>query len=223
MRVGLTISILAHSATLVAVLLCFPLHQPPSPQAIPVSVATIGDTENLGFQVSARPEHGGSASAKSKPILSSPQAKAEQTLVVAKLTETPPEGNQASVWQIPHPLASNQSDIAADQEALAAPHDASSKASSGQPLGATETSLWNTTQTSLPDGSSTKGFVEEQSGQPPGLKMTRHTDWAANPVEDNTVTYSAPDSSMKFTVREAHSAGFAGSAFTPGFGRVTRI
>ena len=81
-----------------------------------------------------------------------------------------------------------------------------------------ETYLWNTTQTSPADGSSTKGFVEEQSGQPPGLKITRHTDWEANPVEDNTLTYSAPGSSVKFTVREANSAGFAGSAFTPGFG-----
>ena len=221
MRVGLTISLVAHSATLVAVLLCFPSHRSSSPQVIPVSVATIGETENPGFQVSTRPELGfghGSVILKSKPTLPSSQAKAEQTLVVAKLTEPPPEGNQPSVSQMPHPLASNQSDIPADQEARAEPQDASSKAASGQPLPTSETYLWNTSQISPADGSSTKGFVEEQSGQPPGLKITRHTDWEANPVEDNTVTYSAPDSSVKFTVREAHSAGFAGSAFTPGFG-----
>ena len=221
MRVGLTISLVAHSATLVAVLLCFPSHRSSSPQVIPVSVATIGEAENPGFQVSTRPELGfghGSVILKSKPTLPSSQAKAEQTLVVAKLTEPPPEGNQPSVSQMPHPLASNQSDIPADQEARAEPQDASSKAASGQPLPTPETYLWNTTQISTADGSSTKGFVEEQSGQPPGLKITRHTDWEANPVEDNTVTYSAPDSSVKFTVREANSAGFAGSAFTPGFG-----
>ncbi len=113
MRVGLTISIVAHSATLVAVLLCFPLHPSSSPQVIPVSVATIGETENPGFQVSPLPELGfgrGSVILKSKPTLPSFQAKAEQTLVVAKLTEPPPEGNQPSASQMPHPLASNQSD-----------------------------------------------------------------------------------------------------------------
>ena len=138
--------------------------------------------------------------------------------MVAKLTEPPPEGNQPSVSQMPHPLASNQSDRPADQEAWAEPQDASSKAASGQPLATSETYLWNTSQVSPADGSSTKGFVEEQSGQPPGLKITRHTDWEANPVEDNKLTYSAPGSSVKFTVREANSSGFAGSAFTPGFG-----
>src|SRR5262245_58106187 len=184
MRVGLTISLVAHSATLVAVVLCLPSHRSSSPQVIPVSIAIIGEAENRGFQVSTRPELGfghGSVIPKSKPTPPSSQAKAEQTVLVVKLAEPPPQGNQSSRSQTPGPLVKHKGGMPTAQAALAEPQHAGSQAASVQPRPAPETYLWNTTQTSAADGSSDKGFVEEQHGQRPGVKITRHTDWEANP------------------------------------------
>jgi hypothetical protein len=210
MRVAISVSLVSHSAILVAILLCFPSHGSSSPEVIPISVATIGESEIPGSQVSPRPELGfahGSVFLKSKPTSPSTQAKAKQTVVVAK---PPPEGNQPSVSQMSHSVASNQSDIPA--EAWAEPQDARSEAGSGQPLATSETYLYHKTSTA------NAGFVEEQSGQPPGLTITRRADWQAKPVEDNKLTYSVPGSSVKFTMREVHSAGFAESALATGFG-----
>ena len=83
MRVGLTISLVAHSAALAAVVLCFPLHRSSSPQVIPVSVATIDEAQ------SSHPELGlgrGSVSLESETTLSSSHAEAAQKPVITKLT-----------------------------------------------------------------------------------------------------------------------------------------
>jgi hypothetical protein len=184
MRVGLAISLLFHSAILVAVLLCFLLHRPSSLEAIPISVAT----------------------------------DAAQTLVVAQVSETSGNEGQSSAPQIqPHLPADNPppvSDRGAKLEPKVIPADASA-----QPPAAPETSLWAAGQASPAIDNSIKGFVDGPNLQEPqGVKITRHADWEASPVEDDKLTYSAPDSSLKFTVREAHAAGFGASAFTPSLG-----
>ena len=75
--------------------------------------------------------------------------------------------------------------------------------------------LWNTAATANSGG--TIDFVEQQSNEAPGLTITSRTEWQANPVEDNKLTYSAPGSAVKLTVREASSAGFS-RTFAHGIG-----
>ena len=218
MRVAISVSLVSHSAILVAILLYFPSHRSSSLEVIPISVAMVGEAANTGSQTPSHPELGvgpGTVSPEGKLTSSSSQEEAGPTLVVAKLTEPPPKASSST--RAPHPLADNRSETPADQVARVEP-EASSVDSLGQPRPIPETNLWNTTQTSSAGGQSLKGFVEEQSAEPPSLKITRHTDWEANPVEDETLTYSAPGGSVKFTVRQAYSAGFGGSAFTPAFG-----
>lgn len=52
---------------------------------------------------------------------------------------------------------------------------------------------------------------------PRELTVTRRTDWQAHLVDDYKITYSVLDTALKWSMREASSAGFAGPAFISGF------
>jgi hypothetical protein len=207
-RVWLAASLLGHSAVLV-VTLCFASRPAPSPEVIPISVENVNDTADFGRRL---PFSGiGPVRPKTEPRLSLLRAEDAQTLVVAKVAQTPHEVKQL---RTPHPLASNPSDITAGQEAPVERGELNSVVGSAQALPGRY--LWNVAQTSPASAGDNVGLVEDRGGE--AFKITRSTDWEANPVEDVKLRYSAPGSSLKFTVREAYSAGFAGPAFTPGFG-----
>jgi hypothetical protein len=61
-------------------------------------------------------------------------------------------------------------------------------------------------------------FVEQKSSEASGLTIARRIEWEANPVEDSKLTYSAPGSAVKLTVRKASSAGFLRTNFAHGIG-----
>ena len=213
MRIGLTVSLVVHSA-LLAVFLCTASLQLPAPEVIPISVVTVGETETLGRQLSFPAREIGFRSAKFRntPLLS--QVEDAQTLVVAKLAQAPDESGVPSM-QYP-PRAAEQSNLPAEQEALVE-REPNSVAPSQSPE-MDERNLRGTAEAAPARGGGIVDFVEENRDEPPGLKITRRTDWQANPVEDSKLTYSAPGSAVRLTAREASSAGFAGTHFANGFG-----
>jgi hypothetical protein len=154
----------------------------------------------------------GSVRVKSKPTLALPQAEALAVSIVPKLREAPP-GGKSHVPEVQDQLAGNPSNIATDQELQVQPGEPRSVADSGPPS-MPERYLWNMQQTAQATGSGIMGLVEDS----PSLKITSRTDWQSNPVEVDTLTYSAKGSPFKLTMREASSAGFVGSTFTPGYG-----
>jgi hypothetical protein len=220
-RVGLAVSVFGHSTVLVAILLCSASRQSFSPEVIPISVITSSEAENLsrnreieglpnGREVLTKPR---AVRSESEPTSSS-QVKSAQTLV-REATDAIPGARESNVAQNARPPTSDPSGITDGQEARVEPEEPNWGAGSVQSQ--PERYLWNPAQTS-PIGGGIMGLVEERVGEPPGLTITRSTDWQANPVEDDKLTYSAPGGTVKLTVREAYSAGFAGPAFTPGFG-----
>jgi hypothetical protein len=220
-RVGLAVSVFGHSTVLVAILLCSASRQSFSPEVIPISVITSSEAENLsrnreveglpnGREVLTKPR---AVRSESEPTSSS-QVKSAQTLV-REATDAIPGARESNVAQNARPPTSDPSGIPDGQEARVEPEQPNWGAGSVQSQ--PERYLWNPAQTS-PIGGGIMGLVEERVGEPPGLTITRSTDWQANPVEDDKLTYSAPGGTVKLTVREAYSAGFAGPAFTPGFG-----
>jgi hypothetical protein len=106
--------------------------------------------------------------------------------------------------------------ISADQGAHSVPETSSSASAGSQEI--TENYLWNANATSADTRGGLIDFNEQETKAAPELKVVRKTDWQGNPVEDNTLTYSAPGSGVRVTVREASSAGFVGAGFAPGLG-----
>ena len=201
--VGLTVSLLAHSACLAAILFCFASRQPPLLETIPIS-AVINEAANLGHQL-----HGELGSSGSN------------TPVDAGLA------NQASVSQTSHRRASNSSGISADHKVRFELAQLNSVFSSQY--------LWTTGKTAPSNGRGTTHLVEKADREPPKveeadgdpeaeeaddveeaddekadrkpreLTINRRTDWDANPIEDDKLTYSAPGSTVKLTMREVSS------------------
>jgi hypothetical protein len=89
---------------------------------------------------------------------------------------------------------------------------------SPQSPGVSEVYLSNANETSADSGGGITDFVEQGTQQSPELTVTHKTDWQTNPVDDNTLTYSAPGGGMRLTVREASSGGFVSSGFATSFG-----
>jgi hypothetical protein len=217
-RVGLIAALVGHSAFLVAILFCSTSRHSPLPETIPI-VVEIVEAANLGHQLHHPVLGSGSAFPGSNVALPLLQAEGSQTPVVAQLA------SQTNVSQRPHPLVSNRSGISADHRVRPEPERPRSASGSGQPQELRET--WTTGNTGPASGK--LDLVEQQGRESPGLTATRRIDWQANPVEDDKLTYSAPGSSAKLTMREAYSAGLgpalsgfgtnrAGPAFSLGFG-----
>jgi hypothetical protein len=207
-RVGLTISLLGHSA-LLAVVICTASTQLALPALIPITVVTTEEAEALEPQLSLS-EQGVQPSAtdtNGRWSQSSSQPEDAQTLVVAKLEEATSGAEPgAAATQYP-PLVDPQSAPGVEAETSATATD---------PENEFERSLSNTPEAAGVGGA--VNFREEKREELTAVKITRRTDWQANPVEDNKLTYSAPGSAVRLTVREASSAGFAETDFTRGFG-----
>jgi hypothetical protein len=203
-RVALIVSLVGHSAFLVT-LFCSTSRHSPLPETIPISVVIV-EEENLGSQSQFDSVLGG------MPAF---EAEGSQTPGVAKLA------TQTRALQTPRSLISNRN---ADHKIRPEPKQPSS-ASDG-PAQELRANFWATGKMAAASGM--LDLVEQQDPKPPEFTVTRRIDWQANPVEDDKMTYSAPRSSAKLTVREAYSAGLApaftgfgangaGPAFSPGF------
>jgi hypothetical protein len=204
--VGLTVSLLVHSACLVAILFCFASRQPPPlPETIPISVV-INETVNLGRQLHS--ELGSSGS---------------NTPLDAGLA------SQASVSQTSHRRASNSSGISVDHKVRAELNSSFSSqfiwsAGEREPSSAKgATRLVEKADRQPPeveeadrdpesgepddvdDADDEKADDEKADGKPRELTIARRTDWDASPIEDDKLTYSAPGSPVKFTMREVSS------------------
>ena len=203
---------LGHVVLFVALLLYSALSQRPTLQVIPISVVSIGDGQNLQSQLSYGPEirsQPGTARPKRQPpfSLSLPQVEHTPTPLDSKTAEA-----ASSVG--PGAFAENSSDVLTDRDThvgLESPSPAS-----GLDQALPEKYLWNTAAAA--NSGDTIDFVEQQSSEAPGLTITRRTEWQANPVEDSKLTYSAPGSAVKLTVREASSAGFSRTDLAHGIG-----
>src|SRR5262249_42032454 len=149
----------------------------------------IVEAANLGRPLQFHPAlESGSAFPGSKV-----QAEASQTLVVAQLASQP------SLSKRPRPLVSNRNGMSADHKVQSEAERPMSASGSGQAQELREVYLWTTGKTSAASGVLDLG--EQQGQKPADPTVTRRIDWQANPVEDDKLTYTAPGSSAKLTVR----------------------
>jgi len=123
--------------------------------------------------------------------------------------------NQASVSQTPHRRVKSPSGISAANKLQPAPEQPN--------LGLDQAQYFRTPKNKAPaGGGGIMHLAEDGSGEPAEPIITHRTDWQANPVEDNKLTYSTPDSSVKLTTRDVSVTGFAsnpaGVAFSHGVG-----
>jgi hypothetical protein len=209
---GLTISWIGHSV-LLAVVLCLPSRQVHPPVVIPISVVTDEEPEALGFNLALHELGRGARFSRSKNYSNSLLSQGEddaQGVVVAKLEQASREAESIGSTTLNSPNADHQNIPRTEQVAQVEPKQSNAVVRSEQEF---EGHVSNAAAAPVQ-----VEFVEEKRDEPPGLKITRRTDWQANPVEDNMLTYAAPGSAVRLTVREASSAGFARTDFTGGFG-----
>ena len=190
-HVGLTISLLGHSALLAVVIGSAFSTQLATPTVIPISVVTREEAEALEPQFSLIEQGAGPSEMNTNGRWShaSPQGEYANTQAVAKMKQPP--GADSGV-----PSTELQSSTESRSEY------------------GIERSLSNTAAAA---GGISVNFREDKRDELTGVKITRRTDWQANPVEDNTLTYSAPGSATRLTMRAASSAGFVGDDFASGF------
>lgn len=184
-RFGTVASILGHSGLLLFILLSAS-HQVVRSGRIPISIDTFG-----------KATHTPQTAFKS----TGPEGKLSLDLSQEILKAARPMS----------PVSEDGAVASPDQRERAVPNPSFSASEQSQQVD--EIYLWNAERTSGSGGGSLIDFVEQGTKESPDLKITRHTDWEGNPVEDNKLTYSAPGSAVRLTVREASSAGFAGTNF----------
>jgi hypothetical protein len=211
-RVGITVSLIGHSAFLVAILFCFASGDSPLLlETIPISVA-IDEAAIVGPQLEFHPGLGTG--------IGSPGS--SQTPVDTNLASQP------SVSQSPHPLLSSPSGISVVAKFRPEPKQRNSSVGPDQAA-----YLWTMGKRAQVSGGGTIDFVEDGGQKPSGLTVTRRADWQTSPVEDDKLIYSAPGSSLKLTTREVSTftgfgtnsafgrgsvTNFAGPSSSPGFG-----
>ena len=199
--VAFAVSIVAHSAFAGAILFCFASRHAPLLGAIPITVVT-SEAELLPGPGSGPGSSGG------KLTLPLFQEEGSQTPVEAQ--------NHASGSQTPHRRVNNPSGISADNKVQPAREQPNFGLGQAQYLRRAE----NRAPSS---GDGKIHLVEDGGGKAAEPTITRRTDWQASPVEDDKLTYSAPDSSVKLTTREVSvftgfGSSLAGPAFSRGFG-----
>jgi hypothetical protein len=192
-RVGTVGSILGHTGLLLFILLSASHHVVRSDR-IPIAIDTFG-----------REKHTPETASKSSG--SEGKLNLEVFKKSLEVAQTMPRVSESDA---------NDHGMSVDQRERAIPKSSFSESAQSQEIA--EHYLWNAGQTSADGGGSLIDFIEQGTKESPDLQIVRHTDWQANPVEDNKLTYSTPGSAVQLTVREASSAGFAGTDFARGFG-----
>ena len=184
--VGFLGSVLGHVALFVALLLYSGLSQRPTLQAIPISIVSIGDSQNLHSQLSYSPE------ISSQPRTARPKRQPQFLISSTQVEHAPtPLGSttaEAAASVGPGAFAENSGNVLNDRDThvgLESPSPASGLDQAQQAK-----HLWNTAATANSGG--TIDLVEQQSNEAPGLKITRRTEWQANPVEDNKLDILSP-------------------------------
>jgi hypothetical protein len=189
-RVGFMVSLLGHSA-LLALAVSTASTQLPSASVIPVAIVTTEDAQALDAQLSLSDQ---SIAARSESLPSSPQAEDAQTLALAKLEEglTGADAGLPSTQSLAPADPRNTPDVGQETEV----DQGDSHAVVERYPADTAVAVRTVT------------FREDKPAELADVKVTRRTDWQANPVQDNTLVYSVPGSAVRLTLREASSGGF---------------
>lgn len=214
-RITFSASLIAHSA-LLAVMLGTVSLKVPLPDLIPVSVMTAPRPDSLGSEVSPFLE-AASKLAGSRNTPSFAQVDDAQRLVVAKLPEAF-RGSEPGVPGMRRPRTDDRDDLPPQKVARS---ERSHAVAAGMPSAGDETQLRNAAGADPAQGGGIVGWVAQKGDKPPDLTVTSRSDWEIDSARFSKVeekVYAAPDSGVRLTVREAASAGFAGTDFTRGVG-----
>jgi hypothetical protein len=189
-------SLVVHASLVVAVLFYSSPNQPSSPEVVWISEVTPPQTAHPVSPYSK----GALAVSPTKPAFTALGEKDIRSSVAEKTVQAP---NASSGT-----ITDNSSDIAPYRGDRSGPDPL---VNSRQPSRIPETSLLHATNLSAPEVKTT--FGEQDRVQVPGLTITKNRDWQFGSFEDNKLTYSDPNSSIKVTVRESSSAAFVAQNF----------
>jgi hypothetical protein len=168
-----------------------------------------GESETLAHRFG--PYHGPvSAHLKVNPVLGAVPAKVVEGGRILSATRTPDDEISSSLISGQRPDAKDLPSLPTGQREKAGARDGADDSSEEFEAAVEPRPISQHAVTAVVAmrGPAEAGFVESSNKETPRMKVTRQTEWQANPVEDTKLTYTGANDSFRLTVRQASSGGF---------------